>query len=280
MQDFFFESIRANTHWLHCLIVEYRLFYIDLWSFIHLLSGGAVLLILSASGAKRVFSTLFLLLVLFEIAEISFFIGVLKLFMPEKTLDVVNDIGIGMLGGFIIHKILTWKRRAVYAKWIFAAISAAFVSLLWVGWYGYSYNNSFFNSPCVNWWALTCWSFSGFVIIVINYHLEKKMNFPLAFIITLVIYLAILVVVEYIAYHIFGLHEITPNAKPLLFNIIHGSGAMHIYYVTAPLFYILVFKFSNHFLKKYEKGGSTVKQKNIPAHSGHAHGFVRRSAGK
>lgn len=280
MMDFFFENIRNNTDWLHCLIVEYKLFYIDLWSFIHLVTGGAVLLVLSASGSKRIFSTLFLLLVLFEIAEISFFIGVLKLFMPEKTLDVVNDIAIGMLGGFIIQKILTWKRRSVYAKWIFAAISAAFVSFVWVGWYGYSYNHSFFNSSCINWWALTCWSFSGFVIIAINYHLEKKINFPAAFIITSSIYLTALVVVEYIAYHFFKLHEITSDAEPLIFNIIHGSRIMHIYYVTAPLFYILVYKFSNHFLKKYEKGDSPIKQKNISAHSGHAYSFIRRSAGK
>ncbi|NLX65259.1 MAG: hypothetical protein GXZ19_00515 [Bacteroidales bacterium] len=259
MADFFFENIRNNTDWLHCLIVEYKLFYIDLWSFIHLVTGAALLLLLSASGSKRVFTTLFLLLVLFEITEISFFIGVLKLFMPEKTLDVFNDIAIGMLGGWIIHIILIWKRRAVYAKWIFAAISAAFVSFVWVGWYGYSYNHSFFNSSCINWWALTCWSFSGFLIIVINYHLEKKINFPVAFFITSVIYLAALVVVEYIAYHSFHLHETTLNANPMIFNIIHGNKTMHIYYLTAPLFYILVFKFSNHFLKKYEKGVSVVK---------------------
>ena len=90
-----------------------------------------------------------------------------------------------------------------------------------------------------------------------------------------------LIVVEYIAYHLFTLQEITPNAKPLIFNIIHGGKIMHIYYVAAPLFYILVYKFSNHYLSKYEKRRSKVKQENIQAYpDDHAYSLVRRGTGK
>ncbi|MDD3728643.1 MAG: hypothetical protein PHN40_09925, partial [Dysgonamonadaceae bacterium] len=84
--------LRENFHWLHYVLVEYKLLYLDLWSIVHLWSGGLLFALLSALNCKHRWKWLFIIVVGFEIVEATFFIGVLKLFMPEKIPDVFMDI--------------------------------------------------------------------------------------------------------------------------------------------------------------------------------------------
>lgn len=248
----FFQDIRNNTEWLYRVILEYKLFYYDLWSFVHLWSGAMLLVLLTAFKNKNRWWTLFLILVLFEIVESIFFIILLKLFHPEKIVDVLNDIFIGMLGGYLISIFFKWNRNRKYAQWLAPFLAAITIAFLWVGWYRYSYNIPYFNSPFINWWALICWTLAGITMMVVFQQIKKHKNIVASIAIVWTVYLMLLFTVEYIAYHLLCFRETTKGATPLIFNIVHGTPVMHVFYTTAPIYFIGLFVLISELFRKYE----------------------------
>ena len=95
------------------------------------------------------------------------------------------------------------------------------------------------------------------MIFVFNY-IKNKKNYFWGVTITWLIYIILLFTVEYIAYHLISLREVTEGTTPLVFDIIHGSTIMHIYYTTAPLYFIWLYVFLKFLFKK-----STEDNKNI-----------------
>jgi hypothetical protein len=208
---------------------------------------------LTAFKNKNRWLTLFVILVLFEIVESVVFIIILKLFRPEKIVDVLNDIFIGMLGGYLISSFFKWNKNRKYAQWLAAFLAAITIAFLWVGWYRYSYNIPFFNSPYINWWALTCWTLAGITMIVVFQLINQHKNFVFGITFVWTVYLILLFSVEYIAYHLWCFREIKHGATPLIFNIIHGTPAMHVFYTTAPIYFIGLFILFSDLFRKYEK---------------------------
>lgn len=246
----FFQNIRDNTEWLYRVIFEYKWFYYDLWSFVHFWSGAMLFVLLTAFKNKNRWLTLFLILVLFEIVESMFFIAILKLFRPEKIVDVLNDIFIGMLGGYLISCFFKWNKNRKYSQWLAVFVAAITVAFLWVGWYGYSYNIPFFNSSYINWWALNCWTLAGVAMIVVFQFIKQNKNIVFDITVVWIVYLILLFAVEYISYHFLYFREITEGATPLIFDIVHGTPVMHVFYVTAPIYFIgLYILFSDLFRK-------------------------------
>ena len=47
------------------------------------------------------------------------------------------------------------------------------MSFFWVGYYRYNYNNAFFNSPIINWFAFLLWSM-GLLITIRTYQWFKS----------------------------------------------------------------------------------------------------------
>lgn len=203
--------------------------------------------------SKKIWLTLFSILVLFEVAEATFFIAVLKLFRPEKIVDVFNDIFIGMLGGYLIYCFFRRNKNKKHSELLAAFISGITIAFVWVGWYGYSYNIPFFNSPCLNWWAFCCWTIVGVAMIVVFKIIKNKMNFILSLSVVWIIYIILLFTVEYLAYQILDFREITNGATPLIFNIVHGTPIMHVFYTTAPIYFISLFVLLSSLFQKYEK---------------------------
>ncbi|MCE5204990.1 MAG: hypothetical protein LLF80_02640 [Porphyromonadaceae bacterium] len=249
----FFQNIRDNTEWLYGVIFEYKLFYYDLWSLVHLWSGAILFALLTAINVKKRWLKLLLILSAFEVVETLFFITVLNLFKPEKSVDVLNDIVIGMLGGYLMYAFFKWSHTGKYYKLLALFISTITIAFLWVGWYGYIYNIPFFNSPYINWWALSCWTLSGVIILLMFINLKDKRNIFFAVTLPWFIYLVVLCGVEYIAYHLLNFREISQPSTPMIFDIVHGSKIMHIYYLTAPVLFIGLFIILNSLLKKNEQ---------------------------
>lgn len=249
----FFQNIRDNTEWLYGVIFEYNWFYYDFWSFVHLWSGAIIFAVLSAYNVKKRWLKLLLILGVFEVVETLFFIAILNLFKPEKAVDVVNDIVIGMLGGALMYAFFRWNDTGKYTRFLALFISAVTVAFIWVGWYGYNYTIPFFNSPYVNWWALSCWTISGGTVILLFSNFKAKGSTFFAITFPWLIYLVLLFAVEYAAYHLLSFREITQGSTPLIFDIVHGSKIMHVFYVTAPLFFIGLFVLLDALLKKYEQ---------------------------
>ena len=234
----FFLNIRDNSAWLYSVIFEYKWFYYDLWSFVHLWLGAVFYAVLSAVNTKRKWLKLVLILSAFAFIETTISIKTLNLFQSERSLGIFNDIATGMIGGYIIYWFLKWKYTKKRSKWLALFISSITISFLWVGFYGYRYSITFFNSPYINWWALTAWSVSGMIMIFVFNYLKNRINYLWGVTITWLIYIVLLFTVEYIAYHLISLREVTEGTTALVFDIIHGSTIMHIYYTTAPLYFI------------------------------------------
>lgn len=260
--DNFLLNIRDNSEWLYSIIFKYKWFYYDLWSFVYLWIGGIFFALLSAFSSKGKWLKLLLILSIFAFIENSISMKTLKLFESDRLLGIFNDIATGMIGGYFIYWFLKWKYTKKRSKWLALFISSITVSFLWVGFYGYRYSITFFNSPHINWWALTAWSGSGMIMIFVFNYLKDKINYLWGVIITWLTYISLLVAVEYIAYHLISLREVTEGTTPLIFDIIHGSRIMHVYYTTAPLYFIGMFVLLRFLFKKSiddSKDGALIK---------------------
>lgn len=250
------QNIRDNSEWLYSIIFEYKWFYYDLWSFVHLWSGGIIFAILSAYKVKRKWIILLGILSVSKLIEVSFSFSIFELFKPERSVSILNDIVIGMTGAFLMHLYFNWKLTKKHPKWLALFISSITIAFIWVGTYRYNYSIPFFNSPFINWWALTAWTVSGMTIIFVSSYIKTKINYFFGVTIPWLIYLILLFAVEYIAYHLLSLREVSEGATPLIFDIVHGSRIMHIYYTTAPLYFIGLFFLLNYLFKKIKLGTS------------------------
>ena len=260
--DTFLLNIRDNSDWLYSIIFEYRWFYYDLWSFVHLWSGGIFFAILSGYKINRKWIKLLLILTAIAYIETSLSIKTLNLFHSERSLGIFNDIATGMIGGYFMYWFLKWKYTKKRSKWLALFIASLTISFLWVGFYGYRYSIAFFNSPHINWWALTAWSFSGMIMIFVFNFIKNKKNYFWGVTITWLIYIILLFTVEYIAYHLIALREVSEGTTALVFDVIHGSRVMHVYYTTAPLYFIGLYVSLKFLFKKSTDSKSNVTPKN------------------
>ena len=252
MVELYLEYFRTHTAWLSSVVFEYKLFYYDLWSFVHLWSGGMIFVILTAFKFKKRWLKLLLWLTLWAVLETTIVFAYSHPFNPGKYVAIINDLVIGMIGGFLMYSFFKWNNKRKYVVWFAAFVSSLTIAFLWVGSYGYNYNISFFNSQFINWWALTAWTWGGAMMALLFYLFKEKMNMFYSLIIVWLIHFAFLLVVESIAYHLFSFREESLVTKPLIFNLIHGDINMHIFYSTAPVYFTMFFVLVLSLFKKYE----------------------------
>jgi hypothetical protein len=120
------------------------------------------------------------------------------------------------------------------------------MSLLWVGSYGYTYSDPFYNSSPVNWLAFLLWTSGLFLTLRFYRLLTRQVKNPwLGMLITWLTYFASLLIVEHIGYNILAIHQVTSEG-PLLLGLIHGTITLKLYYVTAGMMAI----FLSHVLEK------------------------------
>lgn len=238
----FVELLNNSNAWLYVKIFDSPIFFIDFWSFAHLWSGGVLFAIITIVNWRHKWRILFSLLIAYEIIEILIIFFSLHIFKPETIKDQFTDIVVGLLGGVIVRSWSKYYSKKGTANNVLldpqthiALFTSLTVAFLWVGYYGYRYNASIFNTPGINYYAYIIWALSILAVILLYSALSKKVKKVKSIVISWLLYFTGLCIFEYIAYHIFGLKEIGEHIhKPLIFDIIHGTTSLHIFYILVP----------------------------------------------
>lgn len=238
-----------NFDWLYTKIHENPLFFIDYWSLTHLWVGFIVFVLLLIIISKKQLKFLFLILVVYEIFEIVLRLILFKIIEPETFKDQITDIAIGMLGGLLAIYLIRMavhlgrEKCEQYIQTFTIIFASLTISFLWVGFYGYKYSADYLNTPGLNLTTFLIWSFGIIYIIYVSrlvYNKTKKKILSL-FIIYLM-YLPTLFLFEYFNYHILKVHEIsTPERKALIFDIVHGTTSLHVFYLSVPIISIIIY---------------------------------------
>ena len=245
------ELINTNTDWLYFKLYENSYFFIDFWSFMHFFSGLLLLLCIDLLQVRKKWIVLFAFLFYYEFVEISIRYIALNIFLPETIKDQFTDIFVGMFGGlvasFLIRTILQKKViefREKIAKNTVIIFVSFLISFLWVGFYGYRYNYEFLNSNGMNYTAFLLWWIGIMILGKIYFGLKSKQNsLSKGFLFSWGIYFVGLCLIEYLFYHILGLKEIGASEhRAMLFDIIHGTKTLHIFYLTVPIISIIFFE--------------------------------------
>lgn len=256
------DTVYSNTLWFYTVVYKSNFFYFDLWTINHIWSGSVIYLLLSVYRIKNKWIILFAILLGYELIEILFRIFALNLFKPEIIKDQINDVLFGLLGALLSHSILKWRkgksRQVFLLRYPFTSIfTAGTVAFLWVGFYGYKYNEYEFNTPGLNVFAFIVWWLSLYGIIQLYelFGTKMKRDFPRALTVWL-IYFPLLLIIEYISYYIFELRESGNHfsREALMFGVIHGTPILHTFYLLFPFVVITVYKL---FKKLVDKATTT-----------------------
>ncbi|MCS7054346.1 MAG: hypothetical protein NZM09_11525 [Ignavibacterium sp.] len=235
IKDFVF-LIRENTQWLYAIIYQNDLFFIDFWSILHFVSGFLISCILISFGTNRILAKLILLLISYELIEISLYFYSLNIFKPEILKDQITDILLGILGG-VSFLALSLTSKKIIKENISQLLSAFLITFIWVGFYGYKYNIEYFNTIGLNIWSFTLWFIASTSILIFYDFIDSKVSKKiLSITILYLVYLISLFSLEIIGQELLNIHEISKrNATPLIFNLIHGNIYLHIFYLSSPL---------------------------------------------
>jgi hypothetical protein len=131
-------------------------------------------------------------------------------------------------------------RKQKYSTILLELFVSCLISFVWVRFYRYRYNIAFFNSPMINWWAFLLWS-TGLSITLRTYRWLQSVitAWGVRLLVLWIAYFSVLLFIEYLGYHIFGIREMT-SGKPLCFGLIHGTPILKMYYLTAGMIAIFL----------------------------------------
>lgn len=262
--------IRENTDWLYTVIYQNQFFFLDYWSIVHFVSGFFLPTILFKLKFKRIYSISFLILITYEFVEISLIYFAFNIFRPETIKDQITDLIIGSSGVVLIWKCrLSQLNTKIFSFFLPSILSSFIISFLWVGFYNYRYNIESLNTRGINIWAFAWW-FAGLLFILFVAEGLRK-NFQNKFIyypILYLLYLISLLTIEYIGFNFFNIRKTSDTENSaLIFNLIHGTTQLHIFYLIAPLLAFLLYSitqkiFINYFNEIKEREFDS--DKNLP----------------
>jgi len=229
--------INKYTSFLYTVIYGNDYFFVDIWSFIHVISGLFIMYFCDRRRYHGPFMILLAVLVSWEVVEISFIYFSVGIFRAETIPDQYTDIIVGVIGGYLSRLSVVLRDKLDKFRMLVPEPDEIFIScamsLLWVGFYGYRYNMPLLNSPGVNWLAFILWSL-GLIIMLRVYGLynimirERWLRFSAIW----ATYLIGLFAIEYIGYRVLDIRLIT-SEKPLIFGLIHGTIFLKVYYMLA-----------------------------------------------
>jgi len=252
------ELIKKNSDWLYVKIFENPIFFFDYWSFVHLWSGGVLITIISSAKLKHKWLLLFAILLFYEIIEASVVFSALNIFKPETIKDQFTDIVVGMAGGYLFDKWLNFysSDKKQFSNILqnpnthIALFTAFTIAFIWVGFYGYEYNVLILNSQGLNYTAFLIWSLGIFSILVIYNQLSIRFKKVYSICLLWIIYIIWLCIFEFTFYYIVGFKESGKHDhNPLIFGIIHGTIALHIFYLSIPFISVALYSLFNKFFK-------------------------------
>lgn len=93
-------------------LFERKYFILDIWVFVHLITGGLIMLVLNLFKlkAKWRYGILMILLIGYEIIEFFLYTTFTTIFIPEPFTNVLLDIVVGLLGAGLVDLIFFLKR--------------------------------------------------------------------------------------------------------------------------------------------------------------------------
>lgn len=244
--------VRENTVWLHYVLVEYKLLYLDLWSLVHFWTGGLLFAVLSALNCKQRWKWLFIIVAGFEILEATVFIGILKLFMPEKIPDVFIDIILGMAGGYWVFLMFENNKMSEQAKQhIVILITAAVIAFFWTGFYSYELNiHSETNWPFSG-TVFLFWWFTGYVLVLIFRKLQSKFNNGFYSIVTIsALFYVLLIPVNYVISEVLNIREISHEYNVAIGSFIAVNLSLIRFYVLFPILLVSAYTWLYHLSQK------------------------------
>jgi len=100
-------------NFLSKVLFKNKFFELDIWMFVHFLSGGIIMFILNLSRLKARWRYTILLSILigFEIIEFFLYTNLTTLFIVESPVNVLWDIIIGFGGALIVDLIFLVKKK-------------------------------------------------------------------------------------------------------------------------------------------------------------------------
>jgi hypothetical protein len=263
------EWFRYHTDFLYTLIYKDGPFYLDFWSLVHAWSAIILFTLFVSLGVKRRWFWFVTIIIGYEIIEVLFIYFALHIFRPERFNDQIMDIIVGIGVAITWYYILSFNSKSSKTSklpsWFFRFFSSATFSFVWVGNYHYQYNLELINTKGLNIWAFSLWLIGGYLFLILYDMIKRFFNkVILRFGITWVIYFILLLIIEFTGYYILGIKEVSAGQKnALIFGLVHGTMAMHIYYLLFPFFII---SFYEIFRKQTEKAQlNLIRMKNEQA---------------
>lgn len=239
--------VLAETAWLYTRLYQNQVFFLDLWSFAHFWAGMGLLALLSAWGAKARFRWLMVALLAYEIAELALIFFAFHVFRPETLKDQLTDVLVGLAGGVAVLWIIETPRLCTVSSFgheslrdLVAFASSLLLAFTWVGSYGYEYSLASLNSPGLNWWALFLWTLGLFLVVELHEFLaQRRSGTALNLLLVWISYAIGMLTWEFLGYHLVAIREVGhTGSAPLVFDLVHGTKALHAFYLTAPFLVI------------------------------------------
>ncbi len=251
MKDFLI-FFREHSIWLHNVLFEYKLIYWDLWTIVHFMSGALAFACLSALNSKKRWKNLFFILAGFEALEATVFIGILRLFMPEKIPDVFMDIIVGMVGGYLAYRIFEKATLSDRSKQLIVAIiSSAIVAFFWTGFYHYQLNIPLGNNAALNFVVFLFWCFIGTMIILIFRIISRKINKLFFAVIGVYIIVAIFFLpLNYLIVEALNIHELSHETARSFSGIVNVRYSSVKFIAILPVLTILNYRWFVHLTQK------------------------------
>ncbi len=256
--------LRENAVWLHHVIIEYKLLYLDLWSVVHFFTGALIFAGLTALNSKKRWKWLFIIVAGFEVLEATVFIGILKLFMPEKIPDVFIDIIVGMAGGYFVYSVLEESDIGYKAKkLILAVLSSAVVAFFWTGYYGYNLNINPESQTPFNIIVFLFWLFAGIVVSISFGYLNKRFNNSYYAIILVFVLSCILTLpLNYIITELLDIRELSHCRNISFAGFMQVNSTLVIFYLLFPFLVVTAYVWFNYLLIKLFVYKKCVRQKS------------------
>lgn len=251
----FVQYILDESAWLYTRIYQNRLFFFDLWSFVHLWSGFVFYLFFRAARMKMPLIGLLALLFVYEVIEILFAYFAFHIFRPETIKDQVTDILVGMAGGYICLAFLRaaelaghWRHRIITG--VISFMAGATFAFFWVGFYHYTYNVSSYNTAGINLSSFSAWT-SGGILIILLFLVFRRYHFLIRLGLTWLSFMIVLLAFEYFFYYLLEVRETTGYPlKPLIWGLIHGTRTLHFVYLTAPFIILSLYLFGTWLVRQ------------------------------
>ena len=204
-----FTEFYSLTKWLYLKIYVNGIFYIDYWSFVHIVSGSILVLALYAFDLKYKKTIFLSLIVLWEVIELLFKYFALDIFKPEVFKDQFNDILVGVFAGYLTYFMIKKLRKNYFKihfseKFLASVFTILILGFLWSGTYQSQQSIESFYTIGLNYLNLLFWVGLLFVFLFVFLLLDHFIkNIYISMLAVLLIYYPIIYMVNYHFTYIF-----------------------------------------------------------------------------